>query len=235
MPRAQPLLVVVIIVVGWGWASLTARQNADVQAESVVQVDAFVFDDAALDDLVEAGAVSRAVCRDCGSRRVRELPVISHSLSIPQLRYIFEALLGPARVNGKIVLDVGSRLGAALFGGYFFSKASKLVGVELQTHYCRLTQEMARRFSLGERITIVEGDIRLHASQFAGAGVVIFNNVFEFFADRPLQRELWCFVLGQCRKNPGLFIVSNPSLQDALRTAEVREMDTGATVTLFSF
>jgi hypothetical protein len=48
------------------------------------------------------------------------LNFISHSASVVQLQFLFQVLLKGERSKGKVVLDVGSRLGAVLYAVSFF-------------------------------------------------------------------------------------------------------------------
>ncbi len=59
-----------------------------------------------------------------------------------------------------------------------------------------------------------------HVELFKAADIVVLNNVFEFFADIPGQQKLWTFLFQNLRK-PGLLVVSNPALTDALSAAQV--------------
>ena len=43
------------------------------------------------------------------------------------LEFIFDALL-PELSGGKVLLDIGSRIGAVLFGAYIYSNASAIIG-----------------------------------------------------------------------------------------------------------
>jgi hypothetical protein len=56
----------------------------------------------------------RNVCLDCGSRRTTEIEMVTHSCSRERAEFIFRSLLPP--IPGKTVVDVGSRLGAVLYG-----------------------------------------------------------------------------------------------------------------------
>eukprot|EP00122_Pirum_gemmata_P011768 Pgem_evm1s10908 len=57
--------------------------------------------------------MSRAVCCSCGSKKTKMLDFISHSMSLPQLNFMFKNML-PSLAN-KTVVDVGSRTGAVLY------------------------------------------------------------------------------------------------------------------------
>lgn len=54
---------------------------------------------------------------------------MTHSCSRDRLEYIFTSLLPP--LDGKRILDVGSRLGAVLYGAYVFSDAAQIAGIEI--------------------------------------------------------------------------------------------------------
>ena len=61
---------------------------------SMVAVDAFLWDDDDVDDLVEEGKLKRFTCSACrSSEHVHEVEFISHSLSIDEMIYLFKGLL----------------------------------------------------------------------------------------------------------------------------------------------
>lgn len=53
---------------------------------------------------------------------------ISHSASVVQLQFLFQVLLKGERSAGKVILDVGSRLGAVLYAVSFFFFFSVFAG-----------------------------------------------------------------------------------------------------------
>uniref|UniRef100_A0A672SC24 Zgc:109986 n=1 Tax=Sinocyclocheilus grahami TaxID=75366 RepID=A0A672SC24_SINGR len=91
-----------------------AIQKTQQKPHPTVHVDAFLYDEEAVDSLCEEGKISRNYCLNCGSHRTAPLEFISHSFSIPELQFLFHNVL--PGLSGKLVVDVGSRLGAVLFG-----------------------------------------------------------------------------------------------------------------------
>jgi precorrin-6B methylase 2 len=71
---------------------------------------------------------------------------ISHSASKENLGRIFKELLPP--LDGKILLDIGSRLGAVLYGAYVFSTAQKIIGIELNQDMVSLSSEMVNKYGM---------------------------------------------------------------------------------------
>ena len=53
---------------------------------------------------------------------------MTHSCSREDLEFIFHALL-PDLSGGKVILDIGSRIGAVLFGAYVLSNSSAIIGI----------------------------------------------------------------------------------------------------------
>lgn len=72
-----------------------------------------------------------------------------------------------------------------------FSKASKLIGIEMNKYFCDLSTEMLRQHKMNDRSEVVHGDIRDNAKLLASADVVVLNNVFEFFFEHDKQAALW--------------------------------------------
>ncbi|XP_076315833.1 uncharacterized protein LOC143228452 isoform X2 [Tachypleus tridentatus] len=89
-------------------------ENADCDPHHTVHVDAFLYEEHHIDDLVAEGRMSRNYCKKCGSNEVAPLTFISHSMSIQRVQFIFRSMLPD--LEGKVVLDVGSRLGPVLWG-----------------------------------------------------------------------------------------------------------------------
>ena len=153
------------------------------------------------------GASYRAYCLDCGSRNTKDLTYITHSCSKERLQYIFEELLPD--LKGKTVVDVGSRLGAVLYGAYYFSEASKIVGIEINKDFCKLQEDTVAKFKLKDRVKIVLGNMCAQTELLKSADVIVLNNVFSWFMPEQLQvrtsimlmflkKSLFCFLRPRC-------------------------------------
>lgn len=104
-----------------------------------VHVDSFLYSDEQVDSLCEEGAMSRNYCLRCGSTQTAPLggppmisemfvccqtcspsssfvpaAFISHSFSATELKFLFQNVLPD--LSGRTLVDVGSRLGAVLYG-----------------------------------------------------------------------------------------------------------------------
>nr|CAD7397821.1 unnamed protein product [Timema poppensis] len=90
------------------------EMDSSYDMQHCIHVDSFLYDDDDFDDMCSDGKVPRFFCKDCDSRNTEPLEVISHSLSRTRLKYIFQAMLPP--LEYLTLLDVGSRLGAVLYG-----------------------------------------------------------------------------------------------------------------------
>ncbi|KAG0012188.1 hypothetical protein BGZ80_000142 [Entomortierella chlamydospora] len=186
--------------------------------DNVVHVDGFLYTEDDVDGLCDEGKLSRNYCLKCGSKDTKPLNFISHSASVVQLQFLFQVLLKDKSKN-KVVLDVGSRLGAVLYAGYLFTDASKLIGVEMNDYFCKLQTDMVRKHRLQDRIQIVHDNLLNRESLLQGADIVIMNNVFQFFCPAPVQRQLWEFLYTNLRNRKGAILVTIPSLQDQLKDA----------------
>lgn len=91
-----------------------ALQKILEQPQPTVHVDAFLYDDDFIDSLCEKGKMSRNYCTVCGSHQTAPLGFISHSFSLMELKFIYHHVLPD--LSGKILVDVGSRLGTVLYG-----------------------------------------------------------------------------------------------------------------------
>ena len=94
--------------------------------QNTMHIDSFLYDEADVQDMTEEGKIPSHYCKDCGSKNCEEIEVLTHSCGRDDLEFIFDVLLPD--LTGKTVLDVGSRLGAVLYGAYIFSKAQKIIG-----------------------------------------------------------------------------------------------------------
>uniref|UniRef100_A0A8C0VC38 Methyltransferase type 11 domain-containing protein n=1 Tax=Cyanistes caeruleus TaxID=156563 RepID=A0A8C0VC38_CYACU len=182
----------------------------------MIHVDAFLYDDDVVDSLCEEGKMSRSYCTQCGSYKTASLEFISHSFSLMELKFLYQHVLPD--LTGKVVVDVGSRLGAVLFAGYLYSSASLLYGVEMNADFCQL-QEMMITF-LTTMCKVVHADICTQPSLLQKADVVVMNNVFEYFLDRREQARAWEFIACNVRKR-GSLLVTVPSLEESLSKLQV--------------
>lgn len=190
----------------------TIGEDSTLNAGNSVHLDAFLYDADGEEGLVQEGLLSRSFCQDCGSRNIEDLTFITHSCSKERLELIFCGLLPP--LTGKTVIDIGSRIGAVLYGAYFYSKASKIIGVEMNTELCRLQGEMVEMHKLGDRVQIVEGDMCNLGGLIRTGDVIILNNVFDWFMLPELQVKMWQFL--RTTLATGCLVVSIPSLEASL-------------------
>ncbi|XP_061223560.1 uncharacterized protein LOC133219918 isoform X6 [Neopsephotus bourkii] len=119
----------------------------------MIHVDAFLYDDDFVDSLCEEGKMSRSYCTECGSYKTASLEFISHSFSLMELKFLYQHVLPD--LTGKVVVDVGSRLGAVLFAGYLYSSASQLYGVEMNADFCQLQEMMVTKYQFIDRIKLL--------------------------------------------------------------------------------
>ncbi|XP_041131145.1 uncharacterized protein zgc:109986 [Polyodon spathula] len=181
--------------------------------EPTVHVDAFLYDEEFVDSLCEEGKMSRNYCLNCGSHNTSPLGFISHSFSTLELKFLFHHVLPD--LTGKVLVDVGSRLGAVLYAGYLYSSASQLVGVEINADFCQLQQMAITKYHFKDRIQVVHADICSQISLLQNADVIVMNNVFEYFLDAEEQTRAWQCVSQNTRKK-GALLLTVPSLQQSI-------------------
>ncbi|KAL4237046.1 hypothetical protein ACF0H5_005430 [Mactra antiquata] len=191
--------------------------NADCDPNSTVHVDAFLYDEDTIDDLVDDGKMSRNYCVQCLSKQVKPLTFITHSASMTQMKYIFQCLLQDLR--NKTVLDVGSRTGALLYSAYLYSEAKTIIGVELDPTFCELQSNLIEKYNMSDRIKIVPGDILAQTELLQTSDVIIFNNVFEFFVAFEQQQKIWEFLIQTIRKKDTI-LVTIPSIEESLSSLQ---------------
>ncbi|XP_036927234.1 uncharacterized protein zgc:109986 isoform X2 [Acanthopagrus latus] len=201
----------------------TAYCKMQQRSRPTVHVDSFLYNEDQVDSLCEEGIFSRSYCLTCGSYKTAPLDFISHSFSISELQFLFENVLPD--LSGRLLVDVGSRLGAVLYGAHVFSSASQLVGVELSEEFVKLQNDIIRKYQLTDRIQVLHSDVCLQDALLQNADVLIMNNVFEFFMEPREQVRCvcvfraWRFIMENFRKK-GSLLVTIPSLQESLSTIQ---------------
>ncbi|XP_073340019.1 uncharacterized protein [Pagrus major] len=195
----------------------TAYRKMQQRSRPTVHMDSFLYDEDQVDSLCEEGSFSRSYCLNCGSYRTAPLDFISHSFSISELQFLFENVLPD--LSGRLLVDVGSRLGAVLYGAHVFSSASQLIGVELCDEFVKLQNDIIQKYQLTDRIQVLHSDVCLQDALLQNADVLIMNNVFEFFMEPREQVRAWRFIMENFRKK-GSLLVTVPSLQESLSTLQ---------------
>ncbi|XP_008828000.1 uncharacterized protein LOC103731411 [Nannospalax galili] len=190
-----------------------ALQKIQQQPEPTVHVDAFLYDEDFIDSLCEEGKMSRNYCTVCGSHQTAPLGFISHSFSLVELKFVYHHVLPD--LSGKVLVDVGSRLGTVLYGGYLYSSAVQLYGVELNGDFCQLQEMIINKYQFSDRIKVLHADICTQSALLQNADVIIMNNVFEYFLNEADQARAWDYISHNVRKQ-GSLLVTVPSLEDAL-------------------
>ena len=132
---------------------------------------------------------------------------------------MFGSILPSLTVN-HTVLDVGSRLGAVLYGGYVFSEAGKIIGIEVNKELCDLQNHVIGKFRMSDRISIIHGEMTTRPDLFELADVIILNNVFEWFVETAHQISMWQFLCNNIKV--GALIVSMPSLEKSTIGLQLR-------------
>ncbi|KAG7328357.1 hypothetical protein KOW79_008301 [Hemibagrus wyckioides] len=194
-----------------------AIQKTQQNPKPTMHVDAFLYDEETVDSLCEEGKMSRNFCLTCGSHRTAPMEFISHSFSISELQFLFLRVLPD--LSGKLVVDVGSRLGAVLYGGYLYSTAAQLVGVEICEEFVKLQKMTVEKYGFSDRIQMIHADICSQAVLLQNADVLIMNNVFEYFMEPTDQVRAWQFISQNFLKK-GALLVTVPSIQEALMSLQ---------------
>ncbi|XP_077421241.1 uncharacterized protein LOC144051739 [Vanacampus margaritifer] len=184
------------------------------RSRPTVHVDAFLYEDELVDTLCEAGRMSRCYCLKCGSCSTAPLDFVSNSFSMCELFFLFQNVLPD--LSGRTLVDVGSRLGAVVYGGYVYSSASRLVGVELSEEFVHLQNKMVLKYGMDARVQVVHADVCTQDALLQAADVVVMNNVFEYFMEPGEQVRAWRFIMQTLRKR-GSLLVTVPSLHEALQ------------------
>ncbi|XP_026752537.1 uncharacterized protein LOC113512809 [Galleria mellonella] len=198
----------------------TVGNQADCTKESTCHIDEFLYDHKDLEDLTKQGKIKRHYCLDCNSRNIQELTLISHSLSRQTLLYIFKFLL-PKDLENKQILDLGSRLGAVLYGAYYFSNVGNIVGVEINKECCDLQETIIGQYAMDtDRIKVIHTDI-LDRSDVVQNSDIIVVNCLDHFVDVDKHKQIWYFLKKHIKK--GSYLITVRSMADTLIALDMFE------------
>ncbi|XP_033335068.1 uncharacterized protein LOC117225532 [Megalopta genalis] len=192
----------------------TVGENTDCDAISTKHIDAFLYDNNEVDDLIQEGKLDNLYCGKCGSTNVKTYNIISHSMSVSTMVYVFCNIL--PSMDGKTVLDIGSRLGAVLYGAHIFSSAPKIIGVEMNKDLCTLQSDIIQKYKMNDRIEIVNKRIEECPEIVQSSNVIIMNNPFEFYVPDSVHTEIWKFLKANIQK--GTILVTRPSVETTFKT-----------------
>ncbi|VDK76201.1 unnamed protein product [Litomosoides sigmodontis] len=187
--------------------------DSDCTSDTTVHVDAFLYDDNDVDELVDQGLLTREYCTQCGCKKTMPLKFISHSLSIDQLRYAFTVLVPLNKdMKGTLIVDVGSRLGVVLYAVYSYSGGLvNAIGIEMNKDFCELQKKVIKINGMDSKIKVINDDVRRQAEIVGAADVIVLHNVFSFFLPLADQTECWEFLRKSIQ--PGAAIISNPAIE----------------------
>ncbi|XP_012154438.2 uncharacterized protein LOC100877832 isoform X1 [Megachile rotundata] len=192
----------------------TTGENSDCNNASTKHIDAFLYDSKEVDELIDQGLVDNFYCANCGSNNVKEYNIISHSLSVADMLHIFHTVL-PSLKN-KTVLDIGSRLGAVLYGAYILTPAKKIIGVEMNKEFCTLQHDVIDKYKMNDRIEVVNNRIEKCPEIVQQSNIIIMNNPFEFYVSDSVHIEIWKFLRENIQK--GTILVTRPSIETTFKT-----------------
>ncbi|XP_064401536.1 uncharacterized protein LOC135347460 [Halichondria panicea] len=211
-------------------------EGSSSEKTTTLHVDSFLYpEEEDIDQLCSQLGISRSYCLHCASWRTAPLNFISHSMSRDEVRYIFGDLLPD--LTGKTVVDVGSRLGAAVYEGFLHSKAASPVGIEKNAYFCEIQQRTVTKYNMAGRVKIVCSDVLEQGQLLASADVVVLNYVFEMFRTLEERARIWEFLFSTVRRR-GTILITVTSIQDCWKPLPfntqleldswVVEMETGA-------
>ncbi|XP_031850207.1 uncharacterized protein LOC116435118 [Nomia melanderi] len=192
----------------------TIGQNSDCDAMSTKHFDAFLYDNNEVVELIEEGKLDSQYCAKCGSTNVKLYNIISHSMSVSTMIYVFSIIL--PSLEGKTVLDIGSRLGAVLYGAHIFSSAQKIIGVEMNKDLCTLQSNIIHKYKMNDRIEIINKRIEECPDIVQRSNIIIMNNPFEFYVPESVHVEIWKFLKANIQK--GTILITRPAVETTFKT-----------------
>ena len=196
--------------------NIMAPQNSEegLNFQSTASVDAFLYDEVDVEELTQEGKVPTHYCKKCGTRDgIFEIELITHSAGRDDLEFIFDALLPD--LTGQSILDIGSRIGAVLFGAYVYANNSFICGIEMNPDVCQVAMKTIENFQMQDRVQIVNAELSTRADLVQAANVIVLNNVFDWFVPMDVQVKLWQFIRQNTQS--GTLMVTIPSIEESLR------------------
>jgi len=190
----------------------TVGEDVNLNEENCINVDGFLYDEDDVELLVESGKIANNFCKDCNSRNVEAMTFISHSASKDRLRHIFKDCL--PSLDGKVVLDIGSRFGVVLYTAYVYTKAAKIIGVELNHELCDIQRHIIEKYKLTDRLLLHEADVIDTPDAVKQADVIVLMNVFEWFLNFEDQVKVWRFLHATIKS--GTWVVASPPIDVSL-------------------
>ncbi|KAI5646367.1 hypothetical protein NE865_01829 [Phthorimaea operculella] len=198
----------------------TVGDQADCTKVNTCHIDEFLYEEEEVDELVKEGKLKRHYCLDCNSRNTEDLIFISHSMSKKHIQCIYKFYL-PSDLEGKQILDVGSRLGVVLYGAYYFSNASTIVGIEMNKELCELQESVISKYSMDKnRIKVICSDV-MDTPDIVAESNVITINVLDFFVSTEKQKEMWHFFKKHIKK--GTYLICNRAMDETLEGLDISE------------
>nr|XP_012547645.1 uncharacterized protein LOC101745966 isoform X2 [Bombyx mori] len=198
----------------------TVGDLADCTDSNTIHVDEFLYDKDEFEDMTQKKKIQLHYCVDCNSRNIKELIYVSHSMSKSVMMFIFKVVL-PKDLEGKTFIDIGSRLGSVLYGAYYLSNVSTIMGIEMNKECCDVQEEIIDQFSMNRnRIKVIHSDVLDKKDIITTADIVIFNAV-DFFVDNEKHKEIWYFLKANLQK--GCFVLLNRSIASILLALNIIE------------
>ncbi|KAF7993258.1 hypothetical protein HCN44_006318 [Aphidius gifuensis] len=133
---------------------------------------------------------------------------ISQSLSREDLYQVFNNFL--PTLDGKTVLDVGSRLGAGLYGAYVYTDAEKIIGLEINKELCELQKNIICKYKMDKRVEVMNKRISEVPDVLKTTDVVVIVNIIEDYPTQAEQNNVWTLLKENLKKNT--YIVSTYTL-----------------------
>ncbi|CAD2217552.1 hypothetical protein, conserved [Angomonas deanei] len=202
-------------------------------AAPVVSVDAFLYDEEDVQQLIEKGQLSDRYCLECGSMKTGLTEFITHSFSRDQLVfivcYVLPYLRNELQCDVSKLVEVGARFGNLLWACFAAAEerqtvVKEVVGVELDQKMVDVQRALLTRFCSRPKPTNPLTCRIVHSDCFEGEGkaaltggdVLVLHNVFQYFVQTPADHVRCWTTLRETANRPGQILLCSPPIEETL-------------------
>jgi len=82
-------------------------------------------------------------------------------------------------------------------------------------------KKIIKKFKLGDKIKVIENDIRNEKEILSTSDIIIIYNSYEWFTQTQDLKDIWEYTLTSIKS--GAYIITTPSIQTSLKDGDITE------------